>query len=231
MSIQMMVFDMAGTTVDDSDNAVARCVAEAVRAAGADVADSEVNPLMGMSKPFAVARLLESRGIAPQADLVDRVHSDFQRRIIDHYRNSPTVRPMPGAQEMFRGLRDRGVRITLDTGFDRTTADVILARLGWDSSIIDDSITTDEVSRGRPDPEMIRVLMERAQINDPARVAKVGDSVSDIEQGINAQCGLVIAVLSDRTRPVVDHYSVIAIEHLREILPILDTMLIAGGAR
>jgi hypothetical protein len=33
----MMVFDMAGTTVNDEDNAVGRCVAEAVAAAGARV--------------------------------------------------------------------------------------------------------------------------------------------------------------------------------------------------
>lgn len=229
MTIRMMVFDMAGTTVNDEDNAVGRCVAEAVAAAGARVSIEDVNPLMGTPKPRACAILLEAGGVDPEPGLVERVHADFQRRIVEHYRSGPGVREMDGASDMFRALRAMGVRVTLDTGFDRVTADVIIQRLGWGPDLIDDSVTSDEVERGRPDPEMIRVLMGRAGVDDASEVGKVGDSVSDLEQGLNAGCGFVGAVLSDRTRPVVDRYAVTPIEDITEIPWMIARLETAGG--
>jgi phosphoglycolate phosphatase-like HAD superfamily hydrolase len=67
--------------------------------------------------------------------------------------------------------------------------------MGWErASLIDASITSDEVSRGRPAPDMIQELMRRLGITDPARVAKVGDAPADLQEGTNARCGWVIGV-------------------------------------
>jgi phosphoglycolate phosphatase-like HAD superfamily hydrolase len=41
---------------------------------------------------------------------------------------------------------------------------------------------------------MIRLLMGRFGITDPADVAKVGDAWADLEEGTQADCGLVIGV-------------------------------------
>ena len=46
-------------------------------------------------------------------------------------------------------------KVALDTGFTRAIADVILARLGWDSTVVDASVASDEVERGRPYPDLI----------------------------------------------------------------------------
>jgi phosphoglycolate phosphatase-like HAD superfamily hydrolase len=43
---------------------------------------------------------------------------------------------------------------------------------------------------------MVHRLMEQSGIHDVACVAKVGDTVNDIEEGKNAGCGLVVGVLS-----------------------------------
>jgi phosphonatase-like hydrolase len=223
MAIGMVVFDMAGTTVWDGDNAVARCVCAAVRAAGVAVEEVDVNPVMGMPKPLAIRTLLtRGRGVAPAEPEVLAVHADFQRRIVEHYRTSPEVREIEGAGEVFRALRARGIRVTLDTGFDRTILDAIVERLGWGAGVLDDTVASDEVENGRPAPDLIERLMERAGITDASRVAKIGDSVSDIEQGINAGCGLVAAVLCERTRPVMDQYpGVHAVNSLGDFLDLV----------
>ena len=62
--------------------------------------------------------------------------------------------------------------------------------------MIDADVASDEVPRGRPHPDMIRLLMSRLGIKDPSRVAKVGDTRADLEEGANAGCGLVIGVTS-----------------------------------
>ena len=48
--------------------------------------------------------------------------------------------------------------------------------------------------RGRPRPDMIRLLMARLGVTDPQRVAKVGDTPVDLEEGKNAGCRFVIGV-------------------------------------
>jgi phosphoglycolate phosphatase-like HAD superfamily hydrolase len=60
--------------------------------------------------------------------------------------------------------------------------------------VIDAEVASDEVPRGRPYPDMIRHLMDRLGIRDARKVAKVGDTRADLEEGANAGCGLVIGV-------------------------------------
>jgi len=192
-AIELVVLDMAGTTVNDEDG-VNRCVRDALRAAGLEVAAGDVNRVMGLAKPVALARLVERYGRA--GDLGPRVgaiHEDFVRRSSAFYASDPSVREVPGASSVFDRLRASGIRVALDTGFSRAITDVILGRLGWEGRI-DASIASDEVERGRPHPDMIRALMNRFGVEDPARVAKVGDTPADLEEGHNAGCGLVIGV-------------------------------------
>lgn len=231
MSLRLIVFDVAGTTVCDDDNAVAGRLCDALQAAGTAVMPADVDPVMGMPKPLAVRMLLEqARGQAPTDDEVARVHADFQARIVAHYREADTVKPAPGAVELFAALRERRILIALDTGFDRRTLDTIVARLGWES-LIDDSVTSDEVEHGRPHPDMIEAAMAQAGVADPARVGKVGDSASDIEQGINAGCGLVAAVMNERTRAVIDRYPTVhRITQLNELLPLVDQVAAGAGS-
>ena len=61
---------------------------------------------------------------------------------------------------------------------------------------IDDWISSEQVQKGRPHPYMIQELMKRHNIIDPSNVCKIGDTVNDMKEGKNANCGLVIGVLT-----------------------------------
>lgn len=231
VNLKLMVLDVAGTTVLDGDDSVARCVCDALAAVGVKHELAAVDPLMGMPKPLAIACLLESgRGTAPDSEEIHAVHADFRRRMIDCYRTSRAIGPMPGVERLFATLRERGTRIALDTGFDRPILDVIIDRLDW-RNVIDDSITSDEVPNGRPHPDMIHALMERAGVADPLLVGKVGDSVSDLEEGLNAGCGLVVAVLGQRTEPQMHRFPTVrGIRNLDELTQLLTQPALAGAA-
>jgi len=224
MAIRMVVFDMAGTTVWDGDDAVATCLVDAMRHAGADVSIEDVDPVMGMPKPLAVRTLMsQSAERELSKEEVDAIHTDFQARIVEHYRSSPDVREMEGATEVFATLRERGVFVSLDTGFDRTILDAIVERFGW-GELLDATVSSDEVDHGRPAPDMIHRLMERLGVTDPTEVAKIGDSESDLEQGVRAGCGLVAAVECRRTRAVSDRYTTtITVSSLAEFLGALES--------
>ncbi|MCI0463346.1 MAG: HAD family hydrolase [Gemmataceae bacterium] len=220
--IELVVFDMAGTTVYDGDavnnsfRAALLCQAaslvrgcqpaagsqpgrEAGTLAGAGVeADPAlVNTVMGLPKPEAIRRLLAAAGRPSPEGAVAAIHEDFVKRMRHYYTTDPAVREVPGAADTFAVLRRAGIKVALNTGFNRAVVEVLLARLGWHApEVIDAVVTSDEVPRGRPYPDMIRLLMDRLGVQDARKVAKVGDTEADLAEGTNAGCGLVIGVTS-----------------------------------
>jgi phosphonatase-like hydrolase len=194
-AIDLVVFDMAGTTVHDRDG-VNRCLREALEVFGLEAAPAEVNRVMGLPKPEAIALLIDRYGrgddLGPR---VEEIHRDFLGRSIAFYGSDPSVHEVTGASAVFDRIRSEGIRVALNTGFHRAIVDVILDRLDWRRRI-DASIASDEADRGRPHPDMIRALMQHLGVTNPSRVAKVGDTPADLEEGRNAGCGLIVGVTS-----------------------------------
>jgi phosphonatase-like hydrolase len=195
MDIELVVFDMAGTTVNDHES-VNRCVRSALAAAGVLVTAAQVNAVMGLPKPVAIARLVEECELrAEMRGQIDAIHRDFVTRSVAFYKGDPSVYEVAGTTRVFQTLKSSGIRVALNTGFNRSIAQVILDRLGWSQNgLIDTTICSDEVPRGRPHPDMIQSLMARIGVGDARRVAKVGDTPADLLEGQNAGCGLVVGV-------------------------------------
>ena len=85
--------------------------------------------------------------------------------------------------------------MAIDTGFSRPIADAIIKRLGWNEhKLIDVSVTSDEVKFGRPHPDLIFEAMKRAGVKQARHVAKVGDTISDLQEGNAAGCSYVIGI-------------------------------------
>jgi phosphonatase-like hydrolase len=193
-SIELVIFDMAGTTVNDDDG-VNRSVRAALAHAGITATRDAVNQVMGIPKPVALARLIESSQRPERLAELDAIHADFVARMIRFYQTDPSVYEIPGATDTFRRLKQGGIKVALDTGFSRDIVEVLLARLGWNNSRwIDATVTSDDVERGRPAPDMALRAMRELGVSDPKRVAKVGDTPADLEEGTSAGCGLVIGV-------------------------------------
>jgi phosphonatase-like hydrolase len=196
MKIELVVFDMAGTTVRD-DDAVNHCLRNALAAASLNVTRDEINQVMGIAKPLAIRKLLERHhnGHAVTDQIVNSIHDDFLQRMLNHYRTSPAVEPMPHAMDTFEQLKEAGMRLALDTGFSRQIADAILERLGWrESALLDTTVTSDEVAQGRPHPDLLLKAMERTAVKSAQAVAKVGDTPADLGEGAAAGSGLNIGV-------------------------------------
>ncbi len=189
--IDLAVFDIAGTTIRDSDY-VNLCLQEAFTSAGIEVPLPQINATMGLPKPIAIERLLEEAGA--EGD-VDSIHTDFVQRMKRFYLESDDVAPYEGVEEAFATLRESGIRIALDTGFSSDITSIILSRVGWDSGVIDAFVSSDEVERGRPYPDMIHHLMKELGVSDVKRVAKIGDAPADMNEGTNTGCAMVVGVL------------------------------------
>jgi len=194
MTYRLAVFDMAGTTVAD-DNAVGMAFQLAFRNNGYEITLEDVNPLMGYHKPLAIQIVLEKSGEEFDQDTITVIHDDFLNEMLNYYEYDPRVKPLPSVEDVFLELKEKGISVTLNTGFPHEIAEIILKRFQWkERGLVDDYIASDEVEKGRPHSFMIRELMNRAGVDDPATVLKIGDTQVDINEGRNTNCGLVVAV-------------------------------------
>ncbi|MGK4218534.1 phosphonatase-like hydrolase [Kocuria marina] len=183
--IELAVFDMAGTTIDDRDE-VYRVLREATERFGASYTDDEFQQWMGTEKHWAIRNLLRIGGVDADEDLVERAWSWFREELRRTYTENPPT-PLPGVEEALRSLRSHGVKVALTTGFSREITDLILEGLAWeDGGVIDASVAGDEVAAGRPEPFMIQRAMSELGVTDRENVVSAGDTASDVESAKRA---------------------------------------------
>ena len=192
--IRLAALDMAGTTVADA-GAVEEAFQGALDAVGLAAGNLGEDPAdyvrrtMGQSKIDVFTQLLHGdRHLAAQAnEAFERVFAEAVGR--------GEVASMPGAEQTFSFLRDRGVRICVTTGFAPATRDLVIRALGWEGEI-DLALSPTDAGRGRPWPDMILTAILRLHIDDVAEVAVVGDTASDLLAGTRAGASMVVGVLS-----------------------------------
>ena len=191
--IKMVVFDMAGTTVDEN-NVVYKTLRQAINESHFDFTlDQVLEEGAGKEKLQAIRSVLASKQIVDEK-LSVRIFERFLVLLEDAYKDLD-VSEQPHANDVFAALKVNGIAVVLNTGYNRETAERLVKKIGWkQGDHFDCLITASDVERSRPDPEMIYYAMEKLGIMEPASVIKVGDSTIDIEEGKNAGCGLSIGV-------------------------------------
>jgi phosphonatase-like hydrolase len=182
---------MAGTTVVD-DGQVPEAFRQALAKHGIAVGEAEIRNVRGAAKRQAILDLLPEG--SERAQRAAGALATFREELARLYRG--TVREVPGAAGVFRWLRARGIRVALNTGFDRETAKMLLEALGWSEGAVDAIVCGDDVAHGRPAPDMILRCMELAGVEAAASVASVGDTVLDLQAGHNAKVAWNIGVLT-----------------------------------
>lgn len=195
--IKLVVFDMAGTTVDE-DNLVYKTVQKAINDEGFNVTLEQVlEHGAGKEKYKAITDVLKAcTGINNIAEVANKAFANFKIMLEKAY-NEGDIKAFDGMEDFFTELHDNGIKIVLNTGYDFKTATKLMNRLEWRvGKQVDALITSDDVVNGRPHPEMINMAMELFGIENAAQVLKAGDSEIDIIEGRNSGCGLTIGVLS-----------------------------------
>ncbi len=196
MAIKLVVFDMAGTTVEDRDN-VHEALIDAFQKNGLEIDREDANSVMGIPKPVAISTVLEKKfGVTEGLnEKVNQIHQSFVEEMIHFYKTDADVKPTLNAEATFSALRQRGILVGIDTGFSRDIADAIFDRFKWrENKLVDLTVTSDEVERGRPYPDMIFKAMEISGVTEANEVAKVGDTIFDLKEGTSAGCKYVIGV-------------------------------------
>lgn len=198
MEIDLVVFDLAGTTMHDGD-AVHVALREALAAVGVWPWRDGAPAPVGLPAPDAIRTLIaQARGQAAATPAtVEAVYADVMRRLLWHVESHPGVKVCEGAEDLLVWCRARGIKTALDTSLPRVTSDVVLSRLKWlGAGLFDAIVVNDEALFPRPHPDHIHRAMALAGVPEPERVMSVGDSPMDVAAGVAARCGAVVGVTS-----------------------------------
>jgi phosphonatase-like hydrolase len=190
--LELVIFDLAGTTVEDRGE-VPDAFTAALAEHGIAVTREQINGVRGASKRQAILHFIPPG--PGQERLAEEIYASFREKLTRRY-SSEGVRAIPGAAAVFGLLRERGVRIGLNTGFDRETTELLIGALGWVDGIVDAVVCGDDVTQGRPAPYLIFRAMEAAGATDVHVVANVGDTTLDLQAGYNAAVRWNVGVLS-----------------------------------
>jgi phosphonoacetaldehyde hydrolase len=200
-AISLVVFDWAGTTIDFGCLAPVTAFVESFARHGVPVTTAEARKPMGLHKrehikamlrmPEIAAKWRSAHGADANEAYIDLLYQAFiplQMEVID--RHSELV---PGLKACVASLRAAGIKIGATTGYFRAAAERVYESARRQGYTPDCAVCAEDVPAGRPAPWMIFRVMEALNIYPAARVAKVGDTVPDIEEGLNAGA-LTIAV-------------------------------------
>ncbi|HEY9195076.1 MAG TPA: HAD family hydrolase, partial [Mucilaginibacter sp.] len=128
--IRMVVFDMAGTTVNE-DNVVYKTLRVAINQAGYNFTLDEVlTQGAGKEKLQAIKSILQVYADLVDDELANNIYANFITQLAEAYATL-SVLPQDNALQLFAGLKERGILVVLDTGYNRQTAQSLITKLGW----------------------------------------------------------------------------------------------------
>jgi phosphonoacetaldehyde hydrolase len=252
--LQAVILDWAGTTVDYGSLAPIRALQKVFSDRGIEISEEEARRDMGVLKKDHIGALVRIPRIAaawrqryqtaPGEKEVESLFADFIPQQMACLVECSTV--ISGVPDIVRRLRDRGLKIGSTTGYTRPLMDILLPHAVRQGYVPDCTLCPDDVGAGRPFPWMIYENAVRMKICPLEAVVKIGDTISDIEEGLNAgtwsvgvaRTGNMIGVteeqwhafprdsqtarLEDARRKLLDEGAHYVIDTLAEIYPILD---------
>lgn len=237
--IECVIMDWAGTAVDYGCFAPVAAFVESFKAIGAPVTAAETRAHMGLTKIEEIRKLFAIEHVSADfhakhgrewnEEDVRKCYEKFQEVLFQSLEDYST--PIPGVVETMKELRGQGIKIGSTTGYTRQMMDVVIpaaAKMGY---VIDNCVTSDNLPGGRPKPYMIFQNMQEMEISSPRSVMKVGDTIADIKEGVNAGAWSVGVILgSNELALTEEEVSAMPTTELRERMKAVCYKMYAAGA-
>lgn len=202
-SVTCVIFDWAGTTIDYGCFAPVSAFIKAFNESGISISVEEARSFMGMTKIDHIRELFKLESVSAQFYLrfnhhwtekdVVEMNTTFERYLFASLKEYTT--PIDGVAGIVENLRKQGIKIGSTTGYTNAMMDVVAPEAKKKGYSPDCYVTSNGLPAGRPSPFMIYQNMINLAIESPLSVVKVGDTIADIEEGVNAGVWTVGVVL------------------------------------
>jgi phosphoglycolate phosphatase-like HAD superfamily hydrolase len=179
--IGTVIFDLDGTLVDSQPAALGATI-EALSRFGVTATEAELRVVFGGGARKLLGHFLE-RDLGPDraGELLEEaieVRSGLQVDL------TPEVVLLPGVKDLLGLLKDGMYRMAVATMSSRVVVDNVLTHHGIDS-YFDAALTVDDVTRGKPDPEILIKTVDCLGVQI-GHALYVGDSSHDLDAAVSA---------------------------------------------
>ena len=189
-----MVLDWAGTTQDFGSQAPVGAFVEVFARFGVPITAAQARGPMGVFKLDHIRAIAEMPEVAALWRATHRsgctetdVYAMYQELVPIQEAVLPKFcQLIPGTVEAIAEVRRRGYKVGSTTGYPRSVGEIAARRAieqGYEPDVM---VCSDEVQGGRPEPWMLLRAMEQMRVFPPSAVVKVGDTIADIQEGLNA---------------------------------------------
>ncbi|MTI13702.1 phosphonoacetaldehyde hydrolase [Sansalvadorimonas verongulae] len=192
--LQAVIMDMAGTVLDFGSMAPVKALCRLFEEAGVPVSPAEARIPMGTHKRGHIHQILlmprvstaweEVHGKVPDEDTLDSLYERFIPLQVEVIGQCSKL--IPGAAEMIASMEQRGLKLGSNTGYNRVMTNAVLAEVKEQGYTPASVVCVDDVSQGRPLPEMCLKNMLDLKVGCVQACVKVDDSCVGIEEGLNA---------------------------------------------
>ncbi len=194
--ITCVIMDWAGTAVDYGCfaplNAFLKVFAEEK---GIDITYRQAREPMGLLKIDHIKAILSMPEVATKFQAkynrewnmedVQSMYQSFEKHLFASLQDFTT--PIPHVIDTLNLLRAQGIKIGSTTGYTDKMMKIVLAGAREKGYTVDNLVTPDQVPAGRPYPYMIYKNMIDLAVPSVDEVVKVGDTITDIKEGLNAK--------------------------------------------
>ena len=202
---RMLICDMAGTIIQER-GIVYNALFNTVKLINPTIERREINNFYGCNKTEIIDYFVDQQKMDSPEVVKSNLNSEFNYFLKKEYTENPNVTLIhENLPYFFNALREQDIKICLNTGYNKDIQKLLIDKFNL-SEYVDDYISSQEVSRGRPYPFMINKLMERNNLKDPKSVIKIGDTVADIIEGKNANCNTVGVLSGASTKSILHKY-------------------------
>jgi len=193
-ALKMAILDWAGTTMDYGCYAPAVVFIEVFRRRGVEVSIEEAREPMGAHKLVHIRQISQIPTVAKrwqdvhgQACTEDDVQSMFEQFVplqLDCLADYADL--VPGCLEAVDGFRAQGLKIGSTTGYTGEMMKLLLDEARQRGYEPDATVCATDVPAGRPEPWMCLRNAEQLGIYPMEACVKIGDTLPDIAEGLNA---------------------------------------------
>ncbi len=193
-TVQGIVFDWAGTAVDYGCIGPVAVFLKVFKKRGVEVTIDEARAPMGLMKkdhiramcelPSVAARWEQIHGRPPVEQDVESMYAMTEPMMVNSIADHSE--PIPGTIETIEELRKRQIKIGTSTGYTRAMVEVLAKEATAKGYVPDAVVCSSDVPAGRPYPWMCYQNAIMLQVYPMESMVKIGDTVSDIQEGLNA---------------------------------------------
>lgn len=171
--IQGVILDIDGTLLESND-AHAHAWVQALADNGYDVPFDEVRPLIGMGGDKILPEII---GVQKDSDIGKQI--DQRRDQIFRDRYLPHIKPTPGAKELLRSMRERGLKLAVASSSQKDQLKSLLRILDAED-LIEEETSSSDAQHSKPSAQPVEVTLKRIRFS-PQSVFLLGDTAYDIE--------------------------------------------------